>query len=54
MIRSTWMVPVLLGLFSLIGLVVALAGDGWQDWLAWVTLAAPIGATLWAMRVQRG
>jgi hypothetical protein len=53
MIRSTWALPLLLGLCSVIGLVIALAGDGWHDWIAWAALGAPVAATVWAMRVQR-
>ncbi|WP_181814736.1 hypothetical protein [Sphingomonas aracearum] len=53
MIRSTWALPLLLGVSSVIGLITALAGDGWHDWVAWATLAAPVAATIWAMRIQR-
>lgn len=53
MIRSTFAMPVLIGLVSLIGLVVALAGDGWFDAASWIALGVPVAATLWAYRVKR-
>ncbi len=53
LLRSTWALPLLLGVFSLVGLVVALAGDGWHDAVAWATLAQPVVATGWAMRLRR-
>lgn len=54
MIRSTWTLPVAIGVASIVGLVAALTGDGWRDALSWIGLGVPIAATLWAMRVQRG
>lgn len=53
MTRSTWTLPVLIGLASLVGLVSALAGDGWPDALSWAALGVPVAATAWAWRVQR-
>lgn len=47
MIR-TFAIPVVLGLLSLAGLVVALTGDGWRDILSWAALSAPLLAVLWA------
>ena len=49
MIRSTFAIPVMLALLSLLGLVVALTGDGWRDTLSWAALAAPLLAVLWAV-----
>lgn len=54
MIRSTWALPIVIALASVVGLVGALTGDGWRDALAWIGLGVPVAATLWAMRVQRG
>lgn len=50
MIRATFTLPILIGLASLIGLVAALTGDGWRDWVAWAGLAIPLLAVGWAMR----
>ncbi|WP_404713009.1 hypothetical protein [Sphingomonas sp. MMS24-J13] len=52
MIRSTFLLPTLIALASLIGLVSALTGDGWRDAIAWVALAIPIAAVVWA-RIAR-
>jgi hypothetical protein len=53
MTRSTFFLPILIALASMIGLVSALTGDGWRDGLAWIGLAIPITAILWARTVQR-
>lgn len=53
MTRSTFALPTLLAVTSLIGLVAALTGDGWGDVIAWVGLGLPIVATIWAIRVKR-
>jgi hypothetical protein len=53
MTRSTFFLPVLIALASTIGLVSALTVDGWRDALAWIGLAIPIAAVLWARTVQR-
>lgn len=45
--------PALLGALSLIGLVVALLGDGWWDAASWLGLAAPVAAVLWALARRR-
>ena len=52
MIRSTWALPVLLAVLTLAGLVMALSGDAWRDAFSWIALAAPVGATGWAMRLK--
>lgn len=44
MIRSTFALPLLLAVLSLAGLVLALTGEGWRDWLSWALLAAPLVA----------
>ena len=38
---------------GLVGLVSALTGDGWRDGLAWLGLAAPVAAVLWARAARR-
>ena len=53
MIRSTFALPVLIALVSLIGLVAALAGDGWRDALSWVALGVPVLAVGWSLRRRR-
>lgn len=45
--------PILICVLGLIGLVSALTGDGWRDMLSWAGLAAPVAATLWAMKARR-
>ena len=50
MIRSTFALPALIAVVSLIGLVAALTGDGWRDMLSWVSLGLPVAAVAWAMR----
>lgn len=53
MIRSTWSLPIIIALLSLIGLVSALTGDGLPDIIAWLALAVPVLAVGWAMRAKR-
>jgi hypothetical protein len=53
MIRSTFALPALIALLSVVGLVSALTGDGVRDVLSWIALAVPVVAVGWAMRVQR-
>ena len=52
MIRSTFAIPLLLALLSLLGLVVALTGEGWRDQLSWAALFAPLASVLWAVARQ--
>ena len=47
-------VPAAVALFTAIGLVSALLGDGWRDWLSWAALSVPVGVTWWAMKARRG
>ena len=48
MIRSTFALPLGLALLSLVGLALALTGEGWRDLVSWLALSAPIFATAWA------
>ena len=48
--QSTWTLPVLIALASLIGLVVGLVGDGVFDALGWVGLLSVLLAIGWAWR----
>lgn len=52
MIRSTWTIPALLAALMLVGLIVALTGDGWRDVISWAALAAPVCVAGWAMRLR--
>lgn len=52
MIRSTFAIPSLIAITSVVGLVAALTGDGWRDVIAWVGLAIPILAVAWAYRAR--
>ena len=52
-LRAIFAVPLLLALVSIVGLVVALTGDGWRDAISWALLALPILAAGWAMRARR-
>lgn len=54
--QSLWTVfaaPTAIALFSTIGLVAALTGDGWRDALSWAALGVPVLAVAWAMKVRR-
>jgi len=48
--QSTWALPVLIGLASLIGLVVGLVGDGVFDALGWIGLLSVLLAIGWVWR----
>jgi hypothetical protein len=48
MTPSTFAVPLLLGLLSLGGLILALTGDAWRDHLSWALLATPVIAVAWS------
>ncbi len=52
-LRSTWAIPIALGLLTIVGLVVALTGDGWRDMVAWIALGAPVIATVFAFATRR-
>ncbi len=54
--QSLWAVfaaPIAIALFSTIGLVAALTGDGWRDALSWAALCVPVLAVAWAMKARR-
>lgn len=52
-LRGIFAVPCAIGLLSVVGLVIALAGDGWHDAVSWVSLGVPVVAVAWAMRTRR-
>jgi len=52
-LSAIFLIPVLIGLFSLVGLVSALTGDGLRDVLSWAGLAVPLLAIAWAWLRRR-
>lgn len=52
-LRAIFAMPLLLAIASIIGLVVALTGDGPRDAAAWAALAIPVCAVGWAMHARR-
>lgn len=52
-LRSIFAAPAAIALFSLLGLIVALTGDGARDAFAWACLAVPVAAVFWAARARR-
>ncbi len=50
--RRVWAAPTAIAIVSLVGLVVALLGDGLNDWVSWIGLAAPLVVIVWA-RLRR-
>jgi uncharacterized membrane protein len=53
-LRAIFAIPLLLGLVSVAGLVIALTGDGLRDAASWAALAIPALAVGWAMHARRG
>lgn len=52
-LRAIFALPLAIFLLGIVGLVSALTGDGWRDSLAWLALAAPVVAVIWAKRARR-
>ncbi len=48
--RALWGAPLILGTSSLIGLIVALLGDGLWDAIGWIGLGAPLLVMAWYAR----
>lgn len=46
-IMHVWLVPVLLGLLSAVGLLAALLSSGPGDWISWCALAVPVAVSFW-------
>lgn len=51
--RAIFAAPTIIGILSMIGLVIALAGEGWHDVASWMTLVVPVLAVIWAMKARR-
>ncbi|ASK33063.1 hypothetical protein [Alloalcanivorax mobilis] len=55
-VNTSWRifaVPLFIGLFSLVGLLGALLGDGLLDVVSWAGLAVPVVIVGWAMKRKR-
>ena len=50
---SIFAAPAAIAIFSILGLVSALTGDGIRDALSWAALGVPVAAVAWAMRARR-
>lgn len=50
---AIFFVPVIIALFSLIGLVAALLDDGVYDLLSWLGLTVPVAVIAWSLRWGR-
>jgi uncharacterized membrane protein len=51
--RAIFAVPAMIAVFSVVGLVSALTGDGWRDAISWAAMAVPVIAVGWAMKARR-
>ncbi len=45
--------PLVIAVFSLVGLVAALLDDGVYDLLSWLALGVPVAVILWSLRWRR-
>lgn len=52
-LRAIFAVPLAIAVFSVVGLIAALTGDGWRDGVSWAALAVPVLAVGWAMKARR-
>jgi len=52
-LRAIFALPLIIAVLGVIGLVSALTGDGWRDWISWAGLAVPIAVTIWATKTRR-
>ena len=51
--RSTFALPLLIGLLSTVGLLSALLGDGGWDTVAWLGLGLPAVLGVWPLLLRR-
>jgi hypothetical protein len=47
---KVWRMPVLIGIFSSVGLLSALTGDGIYDVVSWLTLGFAVVVTTWYLK----
>lgn len=52
-LRQVFAAPTLIAVASLVGLVVALTGDGLRNAASWVALSVPVVTVIWAMLARR-
>lgn len=52
-LRSILTAPVMLALITVLGLVIALTGDGMRDAASWAALGVPVLTIVWAMKMRR-
>ncbi|ABS63680.1 conserved hypothetical protein [Parvibaculum lavamentivorans DS-1] len=46
-------IPLVLAIFTIVGLVAALLGDGWRDAVSWLALLVPALTIVWALIWRR-
>lgn len=51
--RHVWAAPTAIAVITLVGLIVALLGDGIEDWIGWAALATPPAVIIWAFAKRR-
>ena len=51
---KVWGMPILIGIFSGIGLLSALTGDDIWDAVSWLALGFPVVASFWFLRKSLG
>lgn len=51
--HSTFAIPIVLAVLSLVGLVAGLIGDSLFDLVSWIALASPVVAIGWALVLRR-
>lgn len=49
-----WTIPLVLSVLSLIGLIAALVGDGFMDFVSWLTLGIPLVIIGWYVYRPQG
>lgn len=53
-LRQIFVIPLVLGILTTVGLIAALVGDGIWDWLSWVTLGIPTVVCAYCLAVAQG
>lgn len=52
-LAAIFAVPMVIAVFSLVGLVAALLDDGVYDLLSWLALGVPVAVIFWSLRWRR-